>query len=218
MSKSIIFFDNQIITRLGLESVILKMYPCKQDCKIAITGSKTDLVRTLINNPDSLVVIDYTLSDLNGVDSLLNISARFPGTHWILFSEELSIQFLKKVLCNEAFSVLLKHAGLPEITQAISMAFNKQAFVCVQVKEQLAMSENKEAQGGNERLTVTETEILKEIALGKSAKEIAALRNISTHTVVTHRKNIYRKLEVNNSQEAAGYALRAGIVTFGYCI
>ena len=64
----------------------------------------------------------------------------------------------------------------------------------------------------NDPLTLTEKEILREIALGKTAKEIAVLRHISTHTVVTHRKNIYRKLEVNNSQEAAGYALRAGII------
>ena len=218
MKTSIILFDKQDITRLGMESVILNIYPHERNCKVAVIDSKADLMRSLADNPDSLIVIDYTLSDLNSVDTLLNINARFPNAHWILFSEELSVQFLKKVLCNEAFSVLLKHADLAEITKAISLAFDKQAFVCAQVKELLAMSKNKDAQGGNELLTMTETEILKEIALGRSAKEIAVSRNISTHTVVTHRKNIYRKLEVNNSQEAAGYALRAGIVPFGYCL
>jgi DNA-binding NarL/FixJ family response regulator len=219
MNTTIIFFDKQVITRLGLESVILKMYPRERSCNITAVSTKSDLVRMLVDNPESLVVIDYTLSDLNSVDTLLNISARFPGTHWILFSEELSVQFLKKVLCNEAFSVVLKHADLPEITQAISRALEGLTFVCSQVKEQLAMSENKGNQGENELLTMTEKEILKEIALGRSAKEIAASRSISMHTVVTHRKNIYRKLEVNNSQEAAGYALRAGIlVAMDYCI
>lgn len=218
MKTNIILFDKQVITRLGMEAVILNTYPHEQNNHIAVIDSKADLVRTLADNPDSLIVIDYTLSDLNSVDTLLNISARFPNAHWILFSEELSLQFLKKVLCYEAFSVLLKHSDLPEITKAISLAFDKQAFVCAQVKELLAMSENKNVQEGNELLTITETEILREIALGRSAKEIAALRNVSTHTVLTHRKNIYRKLEVNNSQEATGYALRAGIVSFGYCI
>jgi DNA-binding CsgD family transcriptional regulator len=61
-------------------------------------------------------------------------------------------------------------------------------------------------------LTATEQEILREIALGRSAKEIAVLRRMSTHTVTTHRKNIYRKLEVNDSQEATRYALRAGLI------
>ncbi len=208
---SIILFDRQDITRLGLESLILKKYPHERNCKVFIADKKSDLVGSLVANPNSLIVIDYTLSDLNSVDTLLNLNARFPDAHWILFSEELSVQFLKKMLCNGAFSVVLKHADLPEITKAISLAFDKEAFVCAQVKELLAMPD-KDNGGSNNLLTITEKEILREIAMGRSAKEIAASRNISTHTVVTHRKNIYRKLEVNNSQEAAGYALRAGIL------
>jgi DNA-binding NarL/FixJ family response regulator len=61
-------------------------------------------------------------------------------------------------------------------------------------------------------LTVTETEILKEITLGKTTKEIATIRNVSIHTVMTHRKNIFRKIEVNSVYEATKYAMRAGIV------
>jgi DNA-binding NarL/FixJ family response regulator len=61
-------------------------------------------------------------------------------------------------------------------------------------------------------LTKTETEILKDIALGLTTKDIAEKRFSSYHTVNTHRKNIFRKLSVNNVHEATRYALRAGIV------
>lgn len=54
--------------------------------------------------------------------------------------------------------------------------------------------------------------ILKEIALGKTTKEIAAEKNLSFHTINSHRKNIFRKLGVNNVHEAIKYAMRAGIV------
>ena len=209
MKTNIIIFDKQDITRLGLEMLITKLYP--KEHTLFFADTKNNLVQNLVSNPDSLVVIDYALSDLNSADSLLNISIRFPKTHWVLFSEELSVQFLKKVLCNDAFSVILKNSNLTEIKTAILFALDKQDFVCSQVKELLLMSD-KENAGNNDPLTLTEKEILREIALGKTAKEIAVSRNISTHTVVTHRKNIYRKLEVNNSQEAAGYALRAGII------
>ena len=70
--------------------------------------------------------------------------------------------------------------------------------------------EKKEKRGSS--LTVTECEILKLMALGKTTKEIAAERFLSVYTVMTHRKNIFRKLEVNNVYEATKYALRAGIV------
>jgi len=157
------------------------------------------------------VVLDYALSDLNGVNTLLNISARFPETRWVLFSDELSVQFLKKVVCNDAFSVALKSAELSEIKMAISFAGNETPFIASQVKELLSLS-NKNNTGIDEVLTLTEKEILREIASGKTTNEIADTRNISRHTVITHRKNIYRKLEVNNAQEATRYALRAGIL------
>jgi DNA-binding NarL/FixJ family response regulator len=173
--------------------------------------TKNSLVLHLISNPDSLVVIDYTLSDLNSVDTLLNISARFPKTHWVLFSDDISVQFLKKVVCHDVFSVVLKISDYTEIKKAILSALNEQPFVCMHIKELLSLSD-KSSTGINEVLTLTEKEILREIALGKSAKEIANLRNSSMHTIITHRKNIYRKLEVNNSQEASRYALRAGIL------
>jgi len=50
-------------------------------------------------------------------------------------------------------------------------------------------------------LTQTEKNILKEIALGKTTKEIAAEKNLSFHTINSHRKNIFRKLGVNNVHE-----------------
>ena len=49
-------------------------------------------------------------------------------------------------------------------------------------------------------------------ATGKTTKEIAAERNLSFHTVNSHRKNIFRKLGVNNAHEATKYAMKAGIV------
>jgi transcriptional regulator, luxR family len=61
-------------------------------------------------------------------------------------------------------------------------------------------------------LTKTETEILKEIALGATTREIAEKRFSSFHTVNTHRKNIFRKLGVNNVHEAIRYAMRSGLV------
>jgi len=211
MKTNIILFDRQDITRIGIESLISKLYRPDQMYKIFCADTKNSLVHCLISNPNSLVVIDYTLSDLNSVDALLNISARFPKTHWVLFSDEISVQFLKKVVCHDVFSVVLKNSDYPEIKKTILSALDEQPFICLHVQELLSLSDKSNA-GANEVLTLTEKEILREIALGKSTKEIANTRNISMHTVITHRKNIYRKLDVNNSQEASMYALRAGIL------
>lgn len=210
METNIIIFDKQDITRLGIETLI-NLSLRNQPYKVSFVNTKNDLIHELILNPESLVILDYTLSDMNSADGLLNIGARFQETHWILFSEDLSIQFLRKIIySSDTFSVVLKNSDLLDIKTTISSAYKKQLFICSQVKNLLLMDErgnlNKDA------LTITEKEMLKEIALGRKTKEIATIRNISVHTVITHRKNIYRKLDVNNVQEASRYALQAGIV------
>ena len=209
-ANSIVIFDRQDITRFGIETLISKMYHGEQAFKISVADTKDALVHYLVSHPDSLAVIDYALSDMNSATSLMNISVRFPQTRWILFSDELSEQFLHKIVCSDAFSIVLKNSDLQEIKTAISSALDGQVFICAQVKELLSMSDR--GKGVPEVLTLTEKEILREMFFGKTAKEIATARNISLHTVITHRKNIYRKLEVNNAQEASRYALRAGIV------
>ena len=59
-------------------------------------------------------------------------------------------------------------------------------------------------------LTVSEIEIVKLIADGLTTKEIASRRNISYHTVNTHRKNIFKKVEVSNASELIMHAIKAG--------
>ena len=59
-------------------------------------------------------------------------------------------------------------------------------------------------------LTHSEIEIVKLIASGYTTKEIAGQRNVSFHTVNTHRKNIFRKLGVNNASELIMQAIKSG--------
>ena len=92
---------------------------------------------------------------------------------------------------------------MQEITEAIMFAINGNRFICQRMTEMLLVP-NKLEEDIN--LTKTETEILKDIALGMTTKEIAEKRISSFHTINTHRKNIFRKLGVNNAHEATKYA------------
>lgn len=208
--RNVLVADKQDITRIGIEHLIREQ---EKSAVLHRADSKSELIHMLIRYPDALVILDYSLFDMGSADELLNVNARFPKAHWLLFSEELSGDFLKRILFNStSFSVVLKSSELDEISMAITHAYRGERYVCSRVTNQLLQS-GKSALGNlREILTHTETEILKEIALGRTTKEIAAMRNLSFHTVITHRKNIFRKLEVNNVHEATKYAMRAGII------
>ncbi len=61
-------------------------------------------------------------------------------------------------------------------------------------------------------LSKREIEILSLVKQGFMSKEISEKLFISIHTVNTHRQRILEKLNVDNSMEAVGYALRLGLV------
>ena len=202
-----IIADNQDITRMGLEACLAALFSSS-----AATGAynKRGLVDALTQAPDAVVVLDYTLFDFNGVEDLLVVMARFPQARWILFSSELSDDFIRK-LCNQAnVSIVLKDCPVSEIEDALQGAAQGGRFLCRQVKG--LVDAGFAAPGAACDLTHTETEILKLIARGSTVKEMAAQRFCSVHTIITHKKNIFRKLGVNNVYEATKYALRAGLI------
>jgi len=209
--RNIILADNQYITNAGWQYLLPK-YLSVSD--ITEVSQKGDLLALLTEKPDSLVILDYTLFDFNSVNELLILQMRFEQVDWILFSDELSDEFLRTLLYNtHSFSVLLKDSTKDEMGSAIHEAIKGNRFICNHVSN-LLLDNSKIADNINKKqlLTITEKEILREMALGKTTKEIAAKRFVSAHTIMTHRKNIFRKIDVNNVHEATKYAMRAGIV------
>lgn len=203
----ILLADKQDITRAGLTFVIEKM----EGLETKYVEDKTELMLALRDNEDTVVILDYTLFDINDAAELLILNQRFPYTRWLLFSEDLSADFVRVLIASSSmFGVLLKESPLMEIKEAIRFCVDSKRFVCQRMMEVLLTPKQEVEEKVN--LTKTETEILKDIALGMTTKEIAEKRFSSFHTVNTHRKNIFRKLGVNNVHEATRYALRAGLV------
>lgn len=80
---------------------------------------KKQLVAYLSEDSDSIVVLDYTLFDINGIDEFLIIARRFPSVHWILFSNELSDNFMRRISAECNISMILKETSADEIHCAL---------------------------------------------------------------------------------------------------
>lgn len=210
--RRIIIADNQNITSFGLRFLIQQI---ELDVDIVDVSCKKDLLDLLQQNSDTLVILDYTLFDFESANELIVLNSKYPKADWLLFSDELSDDFLINVLYNtNSFGVVLKTNAGDEIQTAIRESHKSRRYICNFVSNILldVSKRNNESKRHENKLTITEQEILREIALGKTTKEIASLRFVSSHTIMTHRKNIFRKINVNNIHEATKYAMRAGIV------
>lgn len=203
----ILLADKQDITRAGLVYVLSDF----NGVTTKYVEDKSELLLALQNDGNRVIVLDYTLFDINDAAELSILSERFTETRWLLFCEDLSVDFVRVLIATSPrFSILLKECSLQEIREALDYAVRGRRFICQQMAEMLLVP--METASNRAKLTPTENEILKDIALGMTTREIAEKRFSSFHTVNTHRKNIFRKLGVNTIHEATKYALRAGLV------
>ena len=203
-----ILADNQELTRYALDSLILS----KGDHDIYKVCDRAGLVEKLKAHENAVVLLDYTLFDFADEEQLLIVAERFALSQWILVSDELTPQFLRRVVyASHQFSIVFKDGALKDLNDALDAVSRYTRFISQRALEAI-INQQQEEESQPSILTETETEIVKAIAQGKTTKEIANERFSSVHTITTHRKNIFRKLGVNTAHEVIKYALRAGLV------
>jgi DNA-binding NarL/FixJ family response regulator len=206
--KTCILADNQFVTNQGL---------CTLFREIGIehilhAQTMNELQERLRAFPDALVVIDYTLFDFASMQQMLLVKSAAAQTVWLLFSNELGEHFLRHVLLSDpTLNVVMKNDPKEEIMTALRNTASRIPYLCEYAEQILHSNDLANTAPAPIHLTATEKVILHEIAMGKTTKEIAYEKNLSFHTVNSHRKNIFRKLEINNVHEAVKYAIRAGI-------
>lgn len=204
--ETCILADNQFVSSVGLYSLLQSMGVEN----ILKAETVTQLQSKLNQYSTALVILDYTLFDFESAQQMLNLRMAYIQSHWLLFSDELSKQFIRNTLMSdESMSIVMKQDSEREIKAALHSIIQGEVYICDYAKQILA--EKPANTESNIQLTASEKMILHEIALGKTTKEIAFEKHLSFHTVNSHRKNIYRKLEVNNLHEAIKYAIQAGL-------
>ena len=132
--QKILLADRQDITRAGMQFVCLGM----NDVDTKYVEDKAELILSLKESPDSVVVLDYTLFDFNDADELLIFNLRFPNVRWVLFSEDLTQDFVKQIVASSnQFSVVLKESPMNEIREALRYAMSGQRYICQRTAELL---------------------------------------------------------------------------------
>ncbi|MDR2815343.1 MAG: response regulator transcription factor, partial [Proteiniphilum sp.] len=196
--KTFILADNQYITCEGIAAVLVRE---KLADKIIVARKLKELQEKLNEYPEAIVVLDYSLFDFSSQQQMLAVKAKAMYSRWILFSGELSERFLRYVLLqDDTLSVVMKHDGGEDIMAALQNAVYDDIYICDYAAQ--VLKDRVPPPSVPDVLTVSEKAILHEIALGKTTKEIAWEKHLSFHTVNSHRKNIFRKIEVNSIQEA----------------
>ena len=152
----------------------------------------------------NLVMMDINLPSINGIEATRKIKAKYPKVKVIILSMNESQEYIVKADQAGADGYLLKSLEKDELVEAINTVLGGGKYHCKALSPELVnLIANKKykTELNDSLLTNREIDIIKELALGSSSKEIAQKLYISDRTVNTHKTNIYKKLDVKNSVE-----------------
>ncbi|MBV9084819.1 MAG: response regulator transcription factor [Acidobacteriaceae bacterium] len=156
-------------------------------------------------NPE-LVILDIRMPDGDGIEAGRRILQRRSGLKLMFLSMHAEPRFVKRAFDAGALGYISKRAPAEEVMQAIRTVLSGTRFV----GSQLEFSEH-DGLGSDEELTERQKEVLRLIAQGCSAKEIANQLNISVRTAEFHRAAIMERLKLHSTAMMTRYAVERGL-------
>lgn len=161
-------------------------------------------------NPD-IILMDIRMPDLDGISATKAIKAKNSSIQVIAISVYEDDNLIMEMFRAGAVGYILKDISLENLVNAIKNVYRGTTMINPRISRKLLnlLSQN---QNLGEVLTPRELEILREVAKGKSNKEIGETLYISESTVKTHISNIFQKLGIKNRSEAILYAIKKGIL------
>jgi DNA-binding NarL/FixJ family response regulator len=208
---SIVVADAQILVRRGLRSLL----EGHENFRIvAEAATEQELEQALLLHPPQVVILDYNQPNFFTSQSLQLIKTTAPGARVLVISADSNKQNIYQVLESGVHSFLTKTCGEEEVIDAVKATAKGEKFFCSRVLDYILERSFPRLDENCARtpLTTREIEIVKLVAKGLIAKEIADALNLSTHTVYTHRKNIMKKLQLSSASELVLYAVHHGIL------
>ena len=206
--NNIIIADSQYLVVESLKSLI----GADVSYSIAgVAGTQIDLYKILETVSSGLLITDFANIDYDGIDDLKNIRQKYPQISVLILTNAITRQEFSGLSKLGIRNIIYKTADKDELFSAIESTLKGRKFYSDEVLDLfIDLNESKYIPEDPKYLTTSEIEIVKLIANGLTTKEIASKRNISYHTVNTHRKNIFRKVEVSNASELIIHAIKAG--------
>lgn len=158
-----------------------------------------DAAKKLVHDDPDVLLLDVELPGISGIDAMPKIKKLLPETHILILTVYEQELLIFRALGNGAAGYLTKNTPPEKIIAAIHEVMEGGGPMSAHIARMVIHSFQRNEESP---LTRRETEILEQIATGKSRKRIAQELFIDLETVKSHIKNIYHKLNVHSKADA----------------
>lgn len=210
----IFIVEDHTIVREGLRALL------SLDPNIEIvgeTGNGHDAIRLVAACKPSLVLMDLSMPDMNGMEATREIKRRNPEVKIIVLTVHKTEEYVRATLQAGANGYVLKDATHSELKLAVKSVLEGKIYLSPGISDLIiggfldgGVVNTKSAW---DTLTHRERVVLKLIAEGRQNKKIADHLCISVKTVEKHRSNLMKKLNLHNTAAITAFAIEKQLVT-----
>ncbi|WP_209369294.1 response regulator [Priestia megaterium] len=211
MKIKILIADDHHVVRKGLV-FFLQTQPDLEVVGEASNGEEAIKLATCLE--PHIVLMDLSMPVLDGIEATKELKKQAPHIQVMILTSFSDQDHVIPALEAGASGYQLKESDPDELVTAIRKLMNGENQLHPKVTTHLLTRLTKSSEkkvNFIDHLTKREKDVLKEIAKGKSNKEIGAALHITEKTVKTHVSNILSKLGVQDRTQAALYAVQHGI-------
>lgn len=167
--------------------------------------------------PD-VVLMDLAMPIMSGLEATRRIRREFPATKVLALTQYDDSEYVVPVIEAGARGFITKMAAFSELASAIQAVHNGESFLspsaaAALVEEYQHRSTTEVGKDPYQQLTDREREVLKLLAEGHTAREIANMLVVSPKTVEWYRTSLMNKLNLHNRTDLIKYAIRKALIT-----
>ena len=180
---------------------------------VGSADKEADLTYLLQKEDPKVLILDLNIGKINGFDLLEKVVTDFPKLKVIILTMYNEPAFVRKAKSLGASAYLLKNYSGDELIDVIEQIDASDFYLSKGIS--ITDDTKKEFDGSfavTSQLSPKEIEIIKYVAKGLSSKDIADALFLSVHTVDTHRRNLLKKLRLNNTASLVSFAYENNIV------
>jgi DNA-binding NarL/FixJ family response regulator len=216
----VLLVDDHALFRAGLR-MLLEHMPGVEVAGEAADGREA--VRVAKKTQPQIVLMDISMSGLNGLEATAHVLQECPAARVIVLSMHINAQYVTQALRAGAAGYLLKDAAAAELEQAIKTVARGDTYLTHEVSQHVIADYRRRLTPGEasaqaesasaDLLTSRQREILQLIAEGHTTKEIASLLHRSEKTIEAHRSRLMNQLDIHDLAGLVRYAIRIGLVS-----
>lgn len=206
----VFIIDDHFVVRRGLKQIL------SEEKDIDVVGEASSPEEFIDQHTTSfwdILVLDITMPGRNGLDALIELKNKNPGTKVLILSMHSDEEVVIRALKTGADGYLTKDSAPEELVKAIRQVYKGKKYVGSSITSK-AMSDYTNGNGEElyKKLSEREFQVFCLLASGNSLAQISKDLSISVKTVSTYRTRIMEKFNFKTNIELVHYALKHKLV------